>query len=69
MKQVLRFFSLAALLFIGFGGKVVALSEREGLDIYQRGYYLEAIEYWKKAPVWNPNSIKYATRDWFKYLS
>lgn len=26
-----------------------ALSEREGQDIYQRGLYLEAIEYWKKA--------------------
>ena len=26
-----------------------ALSEREGLDIYQRGLYSEAIEYWKKA--------------------
>jgi TPR repeat protein len=26
-----------------------ALSEREGLDIYQRGLYLDAIEYWKKA--------------------
>lgn len=26
-----------------------AYSEREGLDIYQRGLYLEAIEYWKKA--------------------
>ncbi|MEC7163639.1 MAG: tetratricopeptide repeat protein [Pseudomonadota bacterium] len=27
----------------------LALSEREGQDIYQRGIYLEAIEYWKKA--------------------
>ena len=27
----------------------LALSEREGQDIYQRGMYLEAIEYWKKA--------------------
>ncbi|MGB1117999.1 MAG: tetratricopeptide repeat protein [Parvibaculales bacterium] len=27
----------------------LALSEREGQDIYQRGLYLEAIEYWKKA--------------------
>lgn len=26
-----------------------ALSEREGQDIYQRGLYLEALEYWKKA--------------------
>jgi TPR repeat protein len=49
MKQILRIFSLTAFLFMGLGGQVVALSEREGLDIYQRGHYLEAIEYWKKA--------------------
>ncbi len=30
---------------------------------------LKNIEFWEKAPVWNPNSIKHATRDWFKYLS
>ncbi len=30
-------------------GFAQALSEREGLDIYQRGLYQEAIEYWKKA--------------------
>lgn len=30
-------------------GSASALSEREGLDIYQRGHYLEALEYWKKA--------------------
>ena len=49
MKQILRIFSLTAFLFMGLGGQAVALSEREGLDIYQRGHYLEAIEYWKKA--------------------
>ena len=27
-----------------------AYSEREGLDIYQRGLYQEAIAYWKKPP-------------------
>jgi UDP-glucose 4-epimerase len=26
------------------------------------------INYWKKAPVWTPNMIQKATRDWFKYL-
>jgi len=26
------------------------------------------IDYWKKAPVWTPEKIKLATRDWFKYL-
>ena len=30
---------------------------------------LEHIDYWKKAPVWTPESIKEATADWFKYLS
>ncbi len=30
---------------------------------------LENIEYWKNAPVWNENSIKEATKNWFKYLS
>jgi len=27
------------------------------------------IEYWRDAPVWTPDSIESATRDWFKYLS
>jgi UDP-glucose 4-epimerase len=26
------------------------------------------IEYWREAPVWTPESIKDATKDWFKYL-
>ena len=34
---------------ISLATPALALSEREGLDIYQRGMYLEAIEYWKKA--------------------
>ncbi|MDC0533559.1 NAD-dependent epimerase/dehydratase family protein [Candidatus Pelagibacter sp.] len=29
---------------------------------------MKNIDYWKKAPVWNPDSIKEATKDWFKYL-
>lgn len=29
---------------------------------------LENIEYWRKAPVWNPTSISHATKDWFTYL-
>lgn len=29
---------------------------------------LENINYWKKAPVWTPDTIKIATHDWFKYL-
>ena len=29
---------------------------------------LKNINYWKKAPVWEPESIKEATKDWFLYL-
>ena len=34
-----------------------------GIDIL-----LKNIDYWKKAPVWGPDSIKEATKDWFLYL-
>ncbi|MFA5160830.1 MAG: SDR family oxidoreductase [Elusimicrobiales bacterium] len=30
---------------------------------------LANIDYWKQAPLWTPESIAEATRDWFKYLS
>jgi UDP-glucose 4-epimerase len=30
---------------------------------------LENIEYWKDAPVWTPEKIEEATKDWFRYLS
>ena len=30
---------------------------------------IENIEYWRNAPVWTPENIATATRDWFKYLS
>lgn len=30
---------------------------------------LENIDYWEKAPVWDEESIKTATKNWFKYLS
>lgn len=29
---------------------------------------LEHIDYWKNAPVWEPDSIARETKDWFKYL-
>lgn len=29
---------------------------------------LDNIEYWREAPVWEPNNIAEATKDWFKYL-
>lgn len=30
---------------------------------------LDNIDYWREAPVWEPESIANATKDWFKYLS
>jgi len=30
---------------------------------------LKNIDYWEKAPVWDENSIKEATKSWFKFLS
>jgi UDP-glucose 4-epimerase len=29
---------------------------------------LQHIDYWRDAPVWTPNTIADATRDWFRYL-
>ena len=29
---------------------------------------LENIDYWRQAPVWTPETIQEATKDWFKYL-
>ncbi len=29
---------------------------------------LAAIDYWRSAPVWNPETIGEATRDWFRFL-
>jgi len=29
---------------------------------------LKNIEYWRNAPVWTPDSIDVATKDWFRYL-
>ena len=49
MNKTFQILSLIAALSIGLAGHASAYSEREGLDIYQRGLYLEAIEYWKKA--------------------
>lgn len=39
------------------------VSLEEGVKIL-----LKNINYWKKAPIWNPKSIKRATKDWFKFL-
>ncbi len=30
---------------------------------------LENIDYWRQAPVWTPQTIEIATKDWFRYLS
>lgn len=39
------------------------MSLEEGVKIL-----IENIDYWKKAPVWTPEKIAEATKDWFKYL-
>ena len=49
MRKIITPVSLALIAVLGFSPAAHALSEREGLDIYQRGLYSEAIEYWKKA--------------------
>ena len=33
------------------------------------GRMLAVIDDWRDAPLWEPNTIAEATRDWFKYLS
>jgi UDP-glucose 4-epimerase len=30
---------------------------------------LDSIEYWRQAPLWAPDTIEEATKDWFKYLA
>ena len=47
--------------FLGWCPKV---SLEEGVQ-----HLIENIDYWRKAPVWTPDSIKDATADWFKFLS
>lgn len=47
--------------FLGWRPKV---SLEEGVQ-----HLIENIDYWRKAPVWTPDSIKDATADWFKFLS
>ena len=47
--KILNIFAAAAVFSVALLTASYALSEREGLDIYQRGHYQEAIEYWKKA--------------------
>lgn len=40
------------------------VSFEEGVKIM-----LENIDYWKSAPVWTPEKIEEATKDWFKFLA
>ena len=40
------------------------VSLEEGVNIL-----LENIDYWKEAPVWTPDTIEVATKEWFAYLS
>lgn len=45
---------------LGWSPKV---SIEEGIKVM-----LDNIEYWRDAPVWTPDKIEVATREWFKYL-
>ena len=40
------------------------VSFEEGVNVL-----LEHIDWWKEAPVWTPETIQSATKEWFKYLS
>jgi len=40
------------------------VSFEEGVEIL-----LKNIDYWRNAPVWTPESINEATREWFEFLS
>lgn len=42
-------FVIGLMAFVVLCGDALALGEQEGQDIYRRGQYQEAIEYWKKA--------------------
>ena len=39
------------------------ISLEEGVKVL-----LQNLEYWNDAPLWNPESIENATKNWFKYL-
>ena len=51
-------------------GKARRLLGWEATTSFERGVaiMLENIDYWRAAPVWTPDSIAEATRDWFRYL-
>ena len=48
--------------------KLLGWSPKTGID-EGVAIMLQTIDYWREAPVWTPDSIKEATKDWFKYLS
>jgi UDP-glucose 4-epimerase len=47
--------------------RLLGWSPRVGLEAGVK-IMLENIEYWRKAPVWTPESIAMATRTWFEFL-
>ncbi|MFC2100985.1 SDR family oxidoreductase [Bacteroidota bacterium] len=50
--------------------KIISLINWEPKVSFEEGVkiMLENIDYWREAPVWEPESIANATKDWFKYL-
>jgi len=49
--------------FAGYTGWAPEVTFEEGVQIV-----LENIDYWRSAPVWTPELISEATRDWFRFL-
>ncbi|MCP4130488.1 MAG: SDR family oxidoreductase [bacterium] len=51
--------------------KIKKLINWEASVSFEQGarHVLDNIDYWKDAPLWDPNSIAKATETWFKYLS
>ncbi|KKL52161.1 hypothetical protein LCGC14_2288260 [marine sediment metagenome] len=45
--------------------------KQEGVETFEEGVktLLEHIDWWKEAPVWTPETIEGATKEWFEHLS
>lgn len=51
--------------------KIKRLLKWEPKVTFENGvnFMLENIDYWKAAPIWTPDKIEEATKDWFRYLN
>ena len=53
----------------GLGQEIQKRSRQAAHPLWSVKVMLENIEQWREAPVWDEDSIKDATKDWFKYLN